>query len=102
MTYVDHKPWHLEVTFLNLLINSFFINFFIIFFIIFLYYFLYKYKNVEKLSAKYYQENKEKLQIKACERYQNLSKEEKRKKATIWSWTVQKSTRRWKTKTCWL
>ena len=35
------------------------------------------------LSAKYYQKNKEKLQKslrKACERYQNLSKEEKEKK----------------------
>ena len=32
------------------------------------------YKN---LLAKYYQENKERLQKKACERYQNLSKEEK-------------------------
>ena len=37
------------------------------------------------LSAKYYQENKERLQIKARERYQNLSKEENEKKATIWS-----------------
>ena len=32
------------------------------------------------LSAKYYQENKERLQKKAFERYQNLSKEEKEKK----------------------
>ena len=31
------------------------------------------------LSGKYYQENKERLQKKACERYQNLSKEEKKK-----------------------
>ena len=31
------------------------------------------------LSAKYYQENKERLQKKALERYQNLSKEEKEK-----------------------
>ena len=38
----------------------------------------------ENLSAKYYQENKEKLQKKkAYESYQNLSKEEKEKKATI-------------------
>ena len=35
------------------------------------------YKN---LSAKYYQENK-----KSRQKYQNLSKEEKEKKATIWS-----------------
>ena len=32
------------------------------------------------LSAKYYQENKERLQNKACERYQNFSKKEKEKK----------------------
>ena len=32
------------------------------------------------LSAKYYQENKERLQRKGCERYQSLSKEEKEKK----------------------
>ena len=31
----------------------------------------------KNLLAKYYQENKERLQKKACERYQNLSKEEK-------------------------
>ena len=30
-------------------------------------------------SAKYYRENKERLQKRACERYQNLSKEEKEK-----------------------
>ena len=34
----------------------------------------------ENLSAKYYQGNKERLQKKACGRYQNLSEEEKRKK----------------------
>ena len=34
----------------------------------------------EKLLAKYYQENKERLQKEAHERYQNLSKEEKEKK----------------------
>ena len=37
------------------------------------------------LSAKYYQKDKERLQKKACKRYQNLSKEEKEKKTTIWS-----------------
>ena len=36
------------------------------------------------LSAKYYQGNKERLQEKARERYQNLSEEEKEKKAIIW------------------
>ena len=34
----------------------------------------------KKLSAKYYQENKETLQNKATKRYRNLSKEEKEKK----------------------
>ena len=34
----------------------------------------------KNLSARYYQENKERLQEKACERYQNLSREEKEKK----------------------
>ena len=34
----------------------------------------------KKLFAKYYQENKEKIQKKAPERYQNLSKEENEKK----------------------
>ena len=34
----------------------------------------------KKLLAKYYQENKERLQKKALERYQNLSKEGKEKK----------------------
>ena len=35
-------------------------------------------------SARYYQDNKERLQTKACGRYQSLSKKEK-EKATIWS-----------------
>ena len=34
----------------------------------------------KNLSAKYYQENKERLQKKALERHQNLSAEEKEKK----------------------
>ena len=38
----------------------------------------------KKLSAKYYQVNKKKATKKACERYQNLSKEDKEKKATMW------------------
>ena len=33
----------------------------------------------KNLSAKYYEEVKERLQKKACERYQNLSKKEKEK-----------------------
>ena len=37
------------------------------------------------LLAKYYQENKKRLQKKAHKRYQNLSKEEKEKKATTCS-----------------
>ena len=39
---------------------------------------------------------------KACERNQNRSKKEKEKKATIWSGTLEKSLRRWKTKACWV
>ena len=35
------------------------------------------------LSAKYYQENKERLQKKARERYQDLSKEEKNKSSNM-------------------
>ena len=33
------------------------------------------------MVQKYYQKNKEKLRKEACERYQNLSEEEKQKKA---------------------
>ena len=55
----------------------------------------------KNLSAKYYQENKERLQKKARERHRNLSKEEKEKKATIWLWTLHKSLRRWKAKAGW-
>ena len=47
------------------------------------------------LSGKYYQENEERLPKKPCERYQNLSKEEKKK---IWFWIRQKSLRKWKAK----
>ena len=39
---------------------------------------------------------------KARERYQNLSIEEKEKRAAIWLWTIQKSTSWWKTKVCWV
>ena len=35
------------------------------------------------LSAKYYQQNKKRLQKKACERYQNLSKEKKEKSGNM-------------------
>ena len=35
------------------------------------------------MSATYYQENKERLQKNACERYQNLSEEEKEKSHDI-------------------
>ena len=59
--------------FLKLPINPFFIIFFYIFFF---HIFVYIYKNV--LSAKYYQENKEKLQKKLM-KYQNLSNKEKEK-----------------------
>ena len=39
----------------------------------------------KNLSVKYYQENKETLQKKIRERYQNLSREKEEKKGTIWS-----------------
>ena len=37
----------------------------------------------KNLSARYYQENKERLQKKARKRYQNLSKEEKEKRGKM-------------------
>ena len=58
------------MTFLNVSINPVFIkclNFFFNFFFFFIYI-----KMSKDLSAKYYQGNKEKLQTKAWERYQNL------------------------------
>ena len=39
-------------------------------------------------SAKYYQYNKERLQKKAREKYESLSKEEKEKKVIIWALTI--------------
>ena len=51
-------------------------------------------KMSKTLSAKYYQENKEGLQKKARERYQNLSKEEKEKKQQYGRDRYKKSLRR--------
>ena len=83
----------LKVKFLNLSKNPFFYIFFCKCFAIFFHYT----KMFKHLSAKYYQENKERPQKEACERYQNLSIEEKQeKKAIIWSWNLQKSLWRWK------
>ena len=42
-------------------------------------------KMSKNISAKYYQENKERLQKKAHERHGNPSKEKEKKKVTIWS-----------------
>ena len=64
------------MTFINL-INPFCVNFFIFFSYDF---FFHIYKFSKSSSAKYYQENKERLQKKAFERDLNLSKEEKGKK----------------------
>ena len=50
-------------------------------------------------SAKYYQNNKERTEKKISYKYQIFSKEENEKEA-IRLWTIQKSTRRWKTKSC--
>ena len=59
------------------------------------YIFLFIYIKMPKvLSAKYYQENKKKATKKACERYQDLSNNEKEKKVAIWSWALQKSLRK--------
>ena len=84
-------------TFLKLLINPIFIISFVIFLNSFLFIYI---KTSKNLTAKCYQQNKERPQKKACERYQNLSKDEKN--AMILSWTLPKSLRRWKTKTCWV
>ena len=58
-----------EVKFLNLFINFFFIKFSCACI-----------KISKTLSAKHYQKNKERLHKNACKRYQSLSKEEKEKK----------------------
>ena len=59
-------------------------------FIFFSYIYIYIYIN---LLAKYYPEKKERLQKKkACKRYQNFSKAEK--KVTLWLRTLQKYLRR--------
>ena len=55
---------------------------------------------VSQDSLAKYQNNKKWLQKKPYERYQSLSKEEKEKNATKWSLTIQKSTRKRKTKAC--
>ena len=56
-----------------LLINQFFITFFCQFIFI-------NVKMSKDSSFNYYQDNKERQQKKACERYQSLSKEDKEKK----------------------
>ena len=53
------------------------------------------------LSAKYYQDNKERITKKAHERYWSLSTEEKEKKQQN-GHKIQKSLRRWKTKAGWV
>ena len=63
---------------LNLLINPLLIIFYNFVFIYLFVFFIYI-KITKNLLAKYHQENKEILQRKAHERYQNLSKEEKDK-----------------------
>ena len=40
-------------------------------------------KMSNNLSAEYYQDNKEKLQKKVCERYQSFSKKDKKNKSRI-------------------
>ena len=55
--------------------------------------FVHLHKMSTNWSAKFYQENEESLQKKASERYQSLSKEEKERKLTVWSWKIEKSIR---------
>ena len=51
------------------------------------------------LSAKYYQENKERLQKKACERSQNFSKKKKKKKKQQYGfWNITKTSQKMKNK----
>ena len=64
--------------FYNFFYKSFF-YFFLFFIYLFIFFFIYM-KMSKNLLAKYYQENKERLQKKSRERYQNLSKEEKEEK----------------------
>ena len=75
MNYVNHnKSSDSKMTFLNFLINPFFINFFI---------YIYFFKHIKmskKLWAKSYHKDKERLQKKPHERHQNRSKEEKEEK----------------------
>ena len=47
-------------------------------------------------SGKYYQDNKERLQEKACESKKNKNE------TTIWLWTIKKSIGEWKAKTGWV
>ena len=51
------------------------------------------------LSAKYYQDNKERLQKLVKDVKVLLKKIKKKKIETIWTWVIQKSLRRWKAKT---
>ena len=59
---------------------TFFIIFFVFFFIIFFFIII---KTSKNLSAKYYQENKDRLQKRPSERYQNLSLEGKKKSKNL-------------------
>ena len=70
--------------------NNFFLGFFFFTYI----------KMSKNSSAKYHLNNKERLQKKSQERYQSFSKEKKKK--AIWLRMIQKCTRRWKTKACWV
>ena len=66
------KKLNLKLPILLLPVNPFFV-FFIIFIYIYIYTYIVSIKTSKNLSIKYYQENKERLQIKARERYQNFS-----------------------------
>ena len=51
-------------------------------------------------STKHYQDNEERLQKKAREKYQSLSKKLKEKKAIIWLSKIRKSLRKLLAKAC--
>ena len=52
------------------------------------------------LSAKYYQDNKERLQKIVKDIKVLLKKIKKKKIETIWTWVIQKPLRRWKAMAC--
>ena len=73
--------------------ESIFYKFFYKFFFSYIYIYIYI-KMSKYSSAKYYKENKERLQKKLVSNIKIFLRK-KRKKTTICSWTIQKALRRW-------